>query len=128
MKNKNSKLTLPLEDFSGLDIAAVREKIARDFEVKRTEVDEFQVLVAYMSVGNYGCDSSAWLLLRDRNSGALLEVHGSHCSCYGFEGQFKPEPTSLEYLNSDKLHFCCGGYDSHENSNKQAVKDFLKTI
>lgn len=128
MKNLNYKNALFLEDFSGKDSDVVRNKIVKDFEIARERIDEFQILVAYMSVGDYGCDSSAWLLLRDRKSGGLFEVHASHCSCYGFEGQFAPEPTTEAYLKSDKFSFSCGGYDNSEAANKKAVLDFLKAL
>jgi hypothetical protein len=35
------------------------------------------------------------------SSGDLFEVHCSHCSCYGYEGQFIPEKTTAQYLLSD---------------------------
>lgn len=125
MKRQEYKNQLVLEDFGGCTPQEVRKKIAEDFEIKESELDRFQILVAYMSVGNWGCDSSAWFLLRDRESGAFFEVHGSHCSCYGFETQWSPEPTSLEYLKSDKFSFCCGGYDTDEAANKAKVKEFI---
>ncbi len=31
--------------------------------------------------------------------GKLYEAHGSHCSCYGLEGQWSPEETSWEAIN-----------------------------
>lgn len=31
-----------------------------------------------------------------------MEAHGSHCSCYGFEGQWSPSDSSYTYLLSDK--------------------------
>lgn len=129
MKRLDIKAPLFLEDFAKSSTTEVRDKIAADFGVRREVVDEFQILCAYMSVGDYGCDSSAWLLLRRRDSAELFEVHGSHCSCYGFEENgFNPEPTTREYLKSDKFSFSCGGYDSDEATNRQAVKDFLKKI
>jgi hypothetical protein len=33
-----------------------------------------------------------------QKNGKLYEVHGSHCSCYGLEGQWRPEETTLESL------------------------------
>jgi hypothetical protein len=32
--------------------------------------------------------------------GKLYEVNGSHCSCYGLEGQWSPEETSWEALKA----------------------------
>jgi hypothetical protein len=30
-----------------------------------------------------------------RKEGKIYEVNGSHCSCYGLEGQWEPEETSV---------------------------------
>jgi hypothetical protein len=91
------------------------------------ELEGFDIIIAYESVGDYGCDSSSWFLLKRKADNELFEVHGSHCSCYGFEGQFKDlEETTLEYLKSDKFNFYCGGYDRNETDNQLAVKEFLK--
>ena len=111
----------------------LREKIAGDFQPEGTgygekpgkELARFNILVAYMCEGNWGCDSSAWLLLQERETKALFEVHGSHCSCYGFEDQWKPEPTTPAYLHSEQFSFSCGGYDNSKDANQKAVKDFL---
>lgn len=33
-----------------------------------------------------------------RKDGKLYEVNGGHCSCYGLEGQWEPEETTIEAL------------------------------
>ena len=88
-------------------------------------LDDYNILIAYESVGSWGCDSSSFFLLQKKSSGRLFEVHGSHCSCYGFEGQWTPEKTTKKYLKSDKFYFSCGGYDSDDERNKQAVQTFI---
>jgi hypothetical protein len=90
-----------LDDFEQMTDAEVRSRICSDYAI--TEADElsrFDVLIAQQYEGAYGCDSNSWFLLRERATGNLFENHGSHCSCYGFEGQFKPESTTEEYLRS----------------------------
>ena len=37
-------------------------------------------------------------LLKDKTSGKMFEVHGGHCSCFGFEGQLQLEETTIEAL------------------------------
>lgn len=49
-----------------------------------------EVLYAQYGYGSY--DGSARVLF-ERN-GTLFRVDGSHCSCYGLEGQWEPEETS----------------------------------
>jgi hypothetical protein len=120
-KKTKSKKVLPPLPFLGLEDYdnSNRESVLNDFkgewQAEPSCVDRFEVLVAYQSVGDYGCDSSAWFLLREKSTGRLFEACGSHCSCYGFEGQFEPEQTTVTYLKSDKFSFGLGGYDSTYN-------------
>src|SRR5687767_5156978 len=114
---------LALEDLDGKSHDEVLSHIAAAFEIKPEELKGVRILVAYESVGSWGCDSSNWFLFRKGRQ--LFENHGSHCSCYGFEGQWSPEPTTLKYLRSDKFAFCCGGYDADPEGNRQKVKSFL---
>jgi hypothetical protein len=53
-----------------------------------------EVLLASYGYENYSGDAFV-LFQRD---GKLFEVNGSHCSCYGLEGQWEPEETSKEAL------------------------------
>ena len=110
---------LALEDLEGQDEASVRDHIVCSFEIEEKELDGFEILVAYESVGSWGCDSSNFFLLR--TDGVLYENHGGHCSCNGFEGQWAPEETAVDYLLSEKFHFCTGGYDDNEDANEGAV-------
>ena len=43
-----------------------------------------------------GYDGVAFVLYR--KNGKLFEVNGSHCSCFGLEGQWAPEETSFGVL------------------------------
>ena len=119
---------LYLEDLSGLTQDEVKQHIASSYEYPLEKLEKYDILVAYESVGTWGCASSSWFLIKDKTTGELYETHGSHCYCYGFEGQFEPEHTTVEYLQSDKFYFCCGGYDYKEESNSQAVKDYLMSL
>lgn len=119
---------LALEDLKDNTDDEIRAHWVSSWEIKEDEAAKYNPIASYESVGSWGCDSSGWFLIQDRQTGELFEVHGSHCSCYGFEGKFKPEPTTLEYLKSENFSLSCGGYDDHEADNKQAVKDFLKNL
>jgi len=63
-------------------------------EFETTELQDSEILYAEYDVEFYN-GSAVVLFLRD---GKLYEVHGSHCSCYGLEGQWEPEETTLEVL------------------------------
>lgn len=94
----------------------------------KSKLEGFELLIAYESVGSWGCDSSSFFLFKRKSDGVLFENHGSHCSCYGFEGQFSPEETNLEYLNSDKFCFYTGGYDEDSSNNEKLVSDFMAKL
>lgn len=119
---------LYLEDISEMTEFEIKQHIVSEYEYPLEQLDKYEIVIAYESVGNWGCDSSSWFLIKDKTDGELYETHGSHCSCYGFEDQFEPEHTTLEYLQSDKFSFCCGGYDDDKEYNENAVKEFLMNL
>jgi hypothetical protein len=67
-----------------------------------------------------GWEGSSWFLLKDKETGKLFENSAGHCSCYGFEDQFSPAETSIEYLISEKSYFNGGPIGK--------IKDFVKTL
>lgn len=121
-------MALLLEDYAGKSIEDVRKSITWNYEVSREEIDKYEILIAYQSVGPWGCDSSAFLLLRDKETGDLFENHGSHCSCYGFEEQFTPEKTSVEYLKSIHSSFIYGGYDEDIEEHKVKIRQYIERL
>lgn len=87
-----SKFEGMCEDFDGTRWSAYRES-----EIKSHEKPEFQgieVLLASYTYRDY--EGEAFVLFR--KDGQLFEVNGGHCSCYGLEGQWKPEETTIEAL------------------------------
>lgn len=60
----------------------------------KAQLDGAEILVA--SYMNEGYSGSAFVLYR--KDGKLYEVNGSHCSCYGLEGQWGPEETTATVL------------------------------
>ncbi len=94
--------TLNLGIFADLSQQEVRDRIISEFQIDDPKlIDKYDVLVAYVDYGSY--EGTGWILLRDMETGELYENHSSHCSCYGNEGQFHPEPCALQYLKSDKF-------------------------
>lgn len=114
---------LTLGDLKGRTDKQIRAHIVDSWRVDPKELEGIKLLVAYESVGDYGCDSSGFFVFRKGRS--LFEVHGSHCSCYGFEDQWSPEKTSLAYFRSKNFHFSTGGYDGEGSANVDAVKKFF---
>lgn len=95
-------------------------------------LEQHEVIIAYESVGSYGCDSSSFFLLKHKETEKLFEVHGSHCSCYGFEGQLELEETNIEALKHRVVNggnvFYCGGYDENETENQKIVNSFIEAL
>ena len=122
-----------LEDLADLKENEVKNHISVEYAEKneaelRKELNKFKILIVYESVGSWGRDSSSFFLIQSKKNKELFEVHGSHCSCYGFEGQWSPKKTSIEYLKSDKFSFSTGGYDSNETLNEEKVHKYMKRL
>ena len=77
-----------------------------NFEVSKNDQRGVFILLAFYGCADY--EGNAFVLfIKD---GQLYEVHGSHCSCNGLEGQWQPEETSWEalkvmYLESDNSFY-----------------------
>lgn len=61
-------------------------------DIKR-DLDGARILI---DVDTGGWDACAIVVYEKGD--LLFEVNGSHCSCYGYEGQWEPEETSWEAL------------------------------
>ena len=75
---------------------------------------------------SYGCDNysgDAWVLFEQ--DGNLYEVNGSHCSCYGLEGQWEPEPVNLKELEHRLLNGTFGEDKWSGNNFKKELCEFL---
>lgn len=91
---------------------------------------KYDILVAYESVGAYGCDSSSWFLLKNKEDGKLYEINGSHCSCYGFEGQGELNEVPLDALKyrSDYSILSTGGYDDDDEKHRELVREYIQNL
>ena len=74
-----------------------KDGVLSSFEVddaKRSLLEGAEFLfAAYGGIGYEGFAIVVYEL-----GGTLYEVNGSHCSCYGLEGQWKPEATTWEAI------------------------------
>ncbi|MCY9107253.1 hypothetical protein [Bacillus atrophaeus] len=57
--------------------------------------------------------------------GELYEVNGSHCSCYGLEGQYSPEVVVLSELENRLVNGTFGEDDWSDNNFKKELCHFL---
>lgn len=126
-----------LGDLSELSLQEVKDHIKADYSGVRdgggeevvVDLEGCEIIIAYESVGSWGCDSSSFFLFRKDDK--LYEVNGSHCSCYGFEGQWTPEETTLVALfhraNCGNL-FYAGGYDDDSEKNQRKAVDTINRL
>jgi hypothetical protein len=143
---------LAIEDLLGKTEADVKLHIADNYaekpydlesaKVVYNQLDKLDVIVAYESVGSWGCDSTSFFVFKDKETGILYEMHGSHCSCYGFEGQFRLEKTTTEALKSrvenarsrneededEHAIFSIGGYDSDATNNARIINNYINSL
>ena len=142
---------LAIEDLLGKTEAEVKGHIVRgyseydtaeDMQFVSEKLEKLDVLVAYESVGWWGCDSTSFFVFKDKETSALYEMHGSHCSCYGFEGQFRLEETTIEALKSrvrearsrnqhdedEHAIFSIGGYDGDATNNARIINNYINSL
>lgn len=102
-----------------------KEDVVNNFAIDAKALKGAKILLAWYGDGDY-CGSAFVLFKRGSK---LYEVHGSHCSCYGLEGQWEPEETSVEAL----AHILKDGYmisDSYDYAEEAnaALKRVLKQL
>ena len=98
---------------------STRGEVESDFEVDLG--GEINILFASYGTGNYSGDA---FVLFERD-GKLFEVNGSHCSCYGLEGQFDEEETTIEALQHRLIEGRMGQDDYSGNDFSEELKQFL---
>ena len=74
------------------------EGVGNDFDA---DLSAFEILIGFYDL-SMAYEGYAWVLCRDA-AGQLYEVNGSHCSCFGLEEQWDPDPTSWDYLCSENF-------------------------
>lgn len=83
-----------------------------------------EILLA--SYGTPSYEGYAYVLFHE--GGKLYEVEASHCSCYGVEGQWEPEETTIESLehrlNGGKL----GMEDYQGNMFANELREIVKSL
>ena len=101
-----------------------RYDVAREFSVPVEEFDEYEILIAIYDLSE-AYSGDAYVLMYRKDAG-LYEAHGSHCSCYGLEGQFEPESVPVEAL---RKRIVDNDYSyGAENLAKPYIKEILDLI
>jgi hypothetical protein len=88
------------------------------------QLDGTNVLLA--SYGTPSHEGYAFVLFE--RDGKLYEVHGSHCSCYGLEGQWEPEETTVEALRHQLDNGALGAAQYDENPFATELRQVLGAL
>jgi hypothetical protein len=99
------------------------ESIISNYEAPADALDGATVYLAWYGYGSYDGQS----LVIFEKDGQLYEVNGSHCSCSGLEGQWRPEETSWKALSMRNLddQYTSGAAEA-DKLLKQLVSEHLK--
>jgi hypothetical protein len=105
-----------------------QEDVLSDFDGERWEWKsekkvQRDIKILFASYGHENYSGDAWVLFEQ--DGKLYEVSGSHCSCYGLEGQWNPEEVVLEELEHRLLKGTFGEDDWSGNNFKEELCKFL---
>ncbi len=76
-----------------------RKYVESAYEVTLDE--NIVILLAHYEYEYEYHEGYSYVLFYDKSNGGLYEVTGSHCSCYGLEGQWSPKETSIEILRAE---------------------------
>lgn len=71
----------------------------RLFQEPETSAEGFQLIAAAENLGDH--DESLRLLLLKTASGQPYTIYGGHCSCHGFEGQWKPQRVTWKWVHHE---------------------------
>ncbi|MCK4705875.1 MAG: hypothetical protein KAT90_10360 [Gammaproteobacteria bacterium] len=97
-----------------------REKKAKMAEAEK-KYSGVNILFASYGQDNYSGD--AFVLFEE--DGKLFEVNGGHCSCYGLEGQWEPESTTLESLKHRLTEGTMGKDNYSDNEFNKQLSEFI---
>ena len=91
-----------------------KKDIANEFRIPLKTLNKLQIIYAVYEEPPY--EGYADIFYLHVSTGMFYEVHGSHCSCYGLENQWKPELIGdldmfLEYAERIKVY---SGNDNYE--------------
>lgn len=98
------------------------EDVINSFDIRESELQNAVIHVAWYGYGSY--DGSGFVLFE--RDGQLFEANAGHCSCYGLEGQWDPEETTVEAL---ELRYAAGGFGYYDDDRDAAaaVLEFCRT-
>jgi len=96
-------------------------KDAKDYQTILDELNTGAVHIAWYGYGSY--EGSSFVLYTNAD-GQLKEVNGSHCSCFGLEGQWRPEDTTWEAIARlvEKGTKFCSEYGENNDADAEILR------
>lgn len=92
------------------------------FKADADDRKDAKIIFAHYTYEDYSGNA---FVLFTRN-GKLYEVNGSHCSCYGLEGQWEPEETNVEALQHRIRKGTLGKF--YDGYYKKEIRESLKNL
>ena len=89
-------MTIYLEDWA----EGGEDQLIKDFWISKEDLIGVEIVYAYYLYHEY--EGQAFVLFIKDNE--LFEVNGSHCSCYGLEGQWDPESTVIAAIRKRNFY------------------------
>lgn len=106
------------------------EDILKQFEAPADALLDANLLYAKYKYESY--EGSAFILFTKDDK--MWEVHGSHCSCYGLEGQWDPQETSRDLLEarffgkSDNFPYACETDEEKDLLRQAVLSEIVESI
>jgi hypothetical protein len=82
------------------------------------------VLLAFYDTPSY----EGYALVIYRNGDTYYSVSGSHCSCYGLEGQWEPTDYTKDVLAGLVERMIAGCYDVSKDTKKQYLDHVMSAL
>lgn len=95
------------------DLFDSAEYIAQSFDLPDA-LEGAELLAAYYTDEDYEGTAEVYF----RRDGVIYEVHGSHCSCNGLEGQWRPEVVQIDELRARMIREIIQREEEHYSYNR----------
>lgn len=113
-KDEYESESAPFNEEYWLELKGKMKEKLKDFK---------NIKILFASYGSDNYTGNAWVLYEE--NGLLFEVNGSHCSCYGLEGQWQPEEVILSEIKNRLEKGTFGEDDYSGNIFKKELCKFL---
>jgi hypothetical protein len=92
------------------------------------DIPHIHLKILYADYNQEGYEGDAYVLGYNKSTKQFFEVHGSHCSCYGLEGQWEEEYYAdyATFVAAKEKVFAGDRSWSQYAANSDSLKEFLE--